>query len=130
MKFVEATVGKHSSILSNSSIKARSFEMNDQKVQELMDSKLENEQSMMKAVNYVTSEFDVKIIQPFLSKDFIDYAKKIPLSYKIKGPEDLLRKHIIRKLAYEIGVPEISVNQRKKALQYGSLIHKTLIKSR
>lgn len=99
-------------------------------VQELIDSKLENELKMMKAVNLVSSEFGVKILQPFLSERFIKFSKKIPLNYKIKDSEDLLRKHIIRKLAIHIGVPEISANQRKKAMQYGSLIHKELIKSR
>src|SRR3972149_1722659 len=99
-------------------------------VQELMDSKIENELKMMKAVNEVSSEFGVKILQPFLSERFIKFSKKIPLNYKIKDSEDLLRKHIIRKIATDSGVPEISANKRKKALQYGSLIHKELIKSR
>jgi asparagine synthase (glutamine-hydrolysing) len=99
-------------------------------VQELIDSKLKNELRMMKAVNLVSSEFGVKITQPFLSDRFIKFSKKIPLNYKIKDSEDLLRKHIIRKIAKNIGVPEISANQRKKAMQYGSLIHKELIKSR
>lgn len=100
------------------------------KVLELMDSKLENELNMMRAVNEVCSEFGVKIVQPLLSDDFIKYAKSVPISDKIKDENDLQRKHIIRKLALQIGVPEISANKRKKALQYGSLIHKTLIKSR
>ncbi len=102
----------------------------EQKVQELMNSKLENELKMMKAVNEVTSEFNVKILQPFLSERFISFAKKIPINEKIKNADDLQRKHIIRKIASEIGVPEISTSKRKKALQYGSLIHKTLIKSK
>lgn len=100
------------------------------KVLELMDSKLENELNMMRAVNEVCSEFGVKIVQPLLSDDFIKYAKSVPISDKIKDENDLQRKHIIRNLALQIGVPEISANKRKKALQYGSLIHKTLIKSR
>ena len=96
----------------------------------LMDSKIDNELKMMKAINATCTEFGIKILQPFLSPDFIKFATKIPLNYKIKDSEDLLRKHIIRKIAIDIGVPEISANQRKKALQYGSLIHKELIKSR
>ena len=97
-------------------------------VLELMESKLENEIKMMKAVNLVASKFGVVLVQPFLSQDFIDFAKKIPLKHKIYDSDDLLRKHIIRELALKIGVPEISSNKRKKALQYGSLIHKTLMK--
>lgn len=102
----------------------------ENKVLELMDSKLENEQKMMQAVNHVTSEFNVKILQPLLSEKFIQYAKTIPISEKIKGKDDLLRKHIIRKLASQVGIPQISITKRKKALQYGSLIHKALLKSR
>ena len=82
----------------------------------------------MKAVNVIASEFDVKILQPLLSEKFIKYAKTIPISEKILSSDDLFRKHIIRKLANNIGVPELSCNKRKKALQYGSKIHKSLLK--
>ena len=102
----------------------------EDKVIELMNKKIENELKMMKAVNTVSSEFNVQILQPFLNPDFINYAKKIPVSEKIKNQDDLLRKHIVRKLALEIQVPEESANKRKKALQYGSQIHKALVKSR
>jgi asparagine synthase (glutamine-hydrolysing) len=104
------------------------IKLGESSVMELMESKLENEIKMMKAVNLAVSQFGVILIQPFLLQDFIDFAKKIPLEYKIHDSDDLLRKHIIRELALKIGVPEISSNKRKKALQYGSLIHKTLMK--
>ena len=96
----------------------------------LMDAKLDNELKMMKAINQVCSEFGVKIVQPLLSEDFIKYAKTIPISEKIINENDLQRKHIIRNLAIHVGVPELSANARKKALQYGTMIHKTLLKSR
>jgi asparagine synthase (glutamine-hydrolysing) len=96
----------------------------------LMDTKLDNEIKMMKVINKVCSEFGVKIVQPLLSEDFIKYAKTIPIDQKIIDENDLQRKHIIRKLALQAGVPELSANARKKALQYGSMIHKVLLKSR
>ncbi|MFM7861693.1 MAG: asparagine synthase C-terminal domain-containing protein [Candidatus Nitrosotenuis sp.] len=99
-------------------------------VSALMDAKLVNEIKMMMAINQVCSEFGVKIVQPLLSEDFIKFAKNIPVDQKITDENDLQRKHIIRKLAIHVGVPELSANARKKALQYGSLIHKTLLKSR
>lgn len=102
----------------------------EQKVLDLIDAKLENETAMMDAVNLVCSEFGVRVVQPLLSKDFIKYAKTVPISDKITGPDDLLRKHIVRRLAVSAGVPEVSAGARKKAMQYGSLIHKTLMKSR
>ncbi len=106
------------------------FSGGETRINEVMTSKLDNELKMMKAVNVVTSEFNVKILQPLLSVQFIEYAKTIPISEKIHSSDDLLRKHIIRKLASDVGVPEISCTKRKKALQYGSKIHKFLLKTR
>lgn len=97
-------------------------------VMNLMESKIENEIHMMKAINTVASEFGVKILQPFLSKEFVNFAKKIPIEEKIHGPDDLMRKHIVRDLALMIGVPKEAALKHKKALQYGSLIHKALMK--
>ena len=99
-------------------------------VNKLMDEKIENEIKMMKAVNQISSEFGVEILQPLLDLEFIKYAKTIPISDKIHDSEDLMRKHVIRKLAYEIKIPEISYTKRKKALQYGTKIHKKLLKTR
>jgi asparagine synthase (glutamine-hydrolysing) len=96
----------------------------------MMEKKLDNEIKMMKAVNSITSELGVHVLQPFLSKEFIEFAKKIPLDEKIHGPDDFIRKHIIRKLALLSSVPKESALKRKKALQYGSLIHQNIMKIR
>ena len=106
------------------------FSGGESKINEVMDAKLDNELKMMKAVNMIASEFDVKILQPLLSPDFINYAKTVPIKDKITDSEDIYRKHMIRQLAKQVGVPEVSYNKRKKALQYGSKIHKTLLKTR
>ena len=106
------------------------FSGGESEILKVMDAKLDNEVKMMKAVNSVTAEFGVRVVQPLLSKPFVEFAKTIPISEKIHGSEDLYRKHIIRKLASKIGVPEVSYNKRKKALQYGSKIHKSLLKTR
>jgi len=101
-----------------------------EEVMNVMNKKLDNETKMMIAVNNVTSSFGVKILQPLLNENFISYAKTIPISEKIIDPDDLQRKHAIRKLAVSCGVPEISAYKQKKALQYGSKIHKQLLKFR
>jgi len=106
------------------------FSGGESQINEVMLAKLDNELKMMKAVNLIASEFGVKILQPLLSEKFIEYAKTVPLSEKIHDSEDLYRKHIIRKLASEVNVPELSCIKRKKALQYGSKIHKALLKTR
>ena len=94
----------------------------------LMKEKLDNEIRMMKAVNQIILEFGVQIVQPFLSDKFVEFAKTIPLEHKIKDKDDLARKHIVRKLALSVGVPEESALKQKKAMQYGSLIHKNFLK--
>lgn len=104
--------------------------LGEDEVNRLMDYKLENEQNMMKAVNLVASQFGVKILQPLLSENFIKFSKSVPIIEKIHDADDLMRKHAIRQLAFEIGLPEFVANKRKKALQYGSKIHKHLLKTR
>ena len=101
-----------------------------EEVMNVMNKKLDNETKMMIAVNNVTSSLGVKILQPLLNENFISYAKTIPISEKITDSDDLQRKHAIRKLAVSCGVPEISAYKQKKALQYGSKIHKQLLKFR
>ncbi len=97
-------------------------------VQSMMDAKIENELHMMEAIGTAVSQFGVRLVQPLLSADFIKYAKTIPICEKIHGPDDMLRKHTVRELARRAGVPEISAGKRKKALQYGSRIHREILK--
>jgi len=106
------------------------IEKGEDEVVKMMNDKLKNEKEMMVAINAVTAEFGVTMIQPFLLPNFIEYAKKIPVSEKIHGPDDMQRKHPIRELAMDCGVPEVAAQKQKKALQYGSKIHKSLLKSR
>ena len=106
------------------------IETGEDEVVKMMNEKLKNEGEMMVAVNVVTEEFGVKMVQPFLLPSFVEYAKKIPVSEKIHGPDDMQRKHPIRELAMDYGVPEVAAQKQKKALQYGSQIHKSLLKSR
>lgn len=95
-----------------------------------MEEKLANEDHMMREISNVISELNMCSYQPFLSRAFIDYAKNIPLEYKIKGQDDLLRKHILREVAMRIGVPKEAAMHPKKAIQYGSLIHRYLLKNK
>lgn len=96
---------------------------------ELMDSKISNELVLVSEIAKAAGEFGVAVRQPFLSKRFIDFAKTIPVDQKIKGPDDMMRKHVLRQVARAIGVPEESAMKPKKALQYGSQIHKHFVKA-
>ena len=76
----------------------------------------------------VTMAHGVELRVPFLDKEVIKTAFEIPIAYKIKSEDDPLRKHILRQVAQDIGVPEFIALRPKKAAQYGSGIHKILIK--
>lgn len=90
----------------------------------LMDQKIANEDVLVKEITTTAGEFGIAVRQPFLDPDFVAFAKTIPTDYKIRGSDDMLRKHVLREMALELGVPRESAMKPKKALQYGSLIHK------
>ena len=93
-------------------------------IMKFMDAKIANEFALMEEIATVAAQFQVKVRQPFLSLKFIEFAKTIPVDQKIKGADDLMRKHVLRQAALSMGVPEESATRPKKALQYGSSIHK------
>lgn len=93
-------------------------------IMSLMQEKILNELLLMEEIARVTSSYGVTIKKPFLSDKFIEFANTIPIDEKIKSEDDMLRKHIMRRLALDIGVPHEAAMKAKKALQYGSLIHK------
>jgi asparagine synthase (glutamine-hydrolysing) len=89
-----------------------------------MDNNIANEFALIAEIKIVAAKLGVQVRQPFLSPRFIQFAKTIPIDQKIKGPDDMIRKHILRRIALAVGVPEESAMKPKMALQYGSAIHK------
>ena len=75
----------------------------------------------------VTMANSIELRVPYLDPDIINIAMNIPMKYKI-NKEDTLRKCILREVGAELGVPEEIVKRPKKAAQYGSGIHKILVK--
>jgi asparagine synthase (glutamine-hydrolysing) len=100
------------------------YDGGEPEISRFMDKKITNEFTLMEEIEILTAQLGVQVRQPFLSPGFIQFAKTIPLDQKIKGPNDMTRKHILRWTALAIGVPEESAMKPKKALQYGSSIHK------
>ncbi len=90
----------------------------------LMEVYLTNEFALIREIKTVSAQLGIQIQQPFLSSKFVQFAKTIPIGQKIKGSDDMIRKHILREVAIALGVPEESAMKPKKALQYGSSIHK------
>lgn len=72
--------------------------------------------------------FIVKYLCPFLSKDFVEFAMKIPIELKMKGRDDSVRKHIVRRLALRVGLPSSVALRPKKAIQYSSGLHKAILR--
>lgn len=76
----------------------------------------------------VTMANSIELRVPYLDPDIINTAMNIPMRYKINKKDDTLRKCILREVGAELGVPEEIVKRPKKAAQYGSGIHKMLVK--
>jgi asparagine synthase (glutamine-hydrolysing) len=93
-------------------------------IMRLMEGSLVNEFALIGEINIVTAILGIQVKQPFLSPKFIEFAKSVPINQKIKGSDDMIRKHILRRAALAVGVPKEAVMKPKKALQYGSSIHK------
>lgn len=75
-----------------------------------------------------TMSNSVELRVPFLDKKVIETASKIPVKYLLDSKEDKIRKHILREVAYELGVPEYIAFRPKKAAQYGTGIDKIIKK--
>ncbi len=76
----------------------------------------------------VTMANSVELRVPYLDPELVDLALKVPIEYKLDNGKDNLRKCILREIASDIGVPAEIVRRPKKAAQYGSGIHKILVK--
>ncbi len=76
----------------------------------------------------MTARHSLELRVPFLDPEFLRQAMAIPASEKLKGVDDAIRKHPVRWLAQECGLPEYVGKRPKKALQYGSGIGKEIYK--
>jgi asparagine synthase (glutamine-hydrolysing) len=76
----------------------------------------------------VTMANSTELRVPYLDLKLVDMALNIPMKYKMDKGDDGLRKCILREIARDIGVPSGIVRRPKKAAQYGSGIHKILVK--
>jgi asparagine synthase (glutamine-hydrolysing) len=65
----------------------------------------------------ITMENNLELRLPFLDKELIEHALKIPSKYKINNE---VTKLILREIALEKGIPEEFAFRKKTAAQYGS----------
>ncbi len=71
----------------------------------------------------VTNHFKLKAQVPFLDREIVDYALRIPGELKINNG---VKKYVLRKAALYLGVPEEYAFRKKVAAQYGSRFMKAL----
>ncbi len=67
----------------------------------------------------------IELRLPFLDKELVEYALKIPAEHKIKRG---IKKYILRRIAENEGVPHEFAFRKKKAAQYGSRFDRGLEK--
>ncbi len=66
----------------------------------------------------------ISLRAPFLAAELVDYALRIPASYKLS---DKGNKMIIREIARDLGLVEVA-SRKKRAVQYGSNVLKAIEK--
>lgn len=74
----------------------------------------------------VTAANGVHLEVPFLDLDLVRTALSFPVSLNVRGSDDRLRKHVLRRLAERLGLPVRIVEMPKKAAQYGSGVDQAL----
>lgn len=98
-----------------------------------LDLEIRNDISNMYHVNLERDDAcsmlnSVELRLPFLDKSLVEYAINLPVKNKIAGSGDVLRKNILRKLAFNEGLDKEIAYRPKKAAQYGTGIDKILRK--
>lgn len=68
----------------------------------------------------------ISLRAPFLALDFVDYALRIPVSYKLSD-DKTENKLILREIARDLGLEELA-SRKKRAVQYGSNFLKAIEK--
>jgi asparagine synthase (glutamine-hydrolysing) len=92
----------------------------------LMNKFVETAQADKVQIDKLAQLFNIDYQCPFLSENFIEYAMNVPLDLKITHQDDVVRKHVLRQIATELGVPAHIAARPKKAFQYSAGIHKAL----
>lgn len=95
-----------------------------------LDEILKNEISTLperdiKRAKKVASLCSVELGVPFMEEELVDAVFSIPAMDRI-GPIEM-KKPLLREIAKILGVPKIAVERQKKAMQYGSNIHKEIL---
>jgi asparagine synthase (glutamine-hydrolysing) len=77
-------------------------------------------------IKRVMKKHGVEARFPFYSRELADCVFSTPLAMRMEERE--LKKGMLREAAHFLGVPGTAVKRKKKALQYGSGVHKILLR--
>lgn len=100
---------------------------------ENLNEKIKNDLSLLeidkKRDAAVANFFDLQLINPYLEKQFVDFALTVPPELKINFiNNEKYEKYLSRKVGERIGFPKEIIFRHKKALQYSTGIVKYLKK--
>ena len=76
--------------------------------------------------NQVCSYHGVELRMPFIDRDVVDFALRLPLRLKINSVEDRLRKRVLRRVANNLEIPSFMADKPKKAVQYTTGVTKAI----
>jgi len=71
---------------------------------------------------------NVELRLPFATYQMAKFAIDLPLELKIESPTNSLRKLVLRRVAENLGLPQLIVKKPKRAIQYTTGINKTIKK--
>lgn len=75
----------------------------------------------------VAKNFGMRTAFPFLYPPFVREVLALPLKERLGTLQE--KKPLLRKIAAELGVPKDAIDRKKKAMQYGSGVHKILLRN-
>ncbi len=76
----------------------------------------------------VVHHFGINLATPYLNGALVEFSHQLPFPCKLsKSSQGVVRKRLLRELAYELGIPPRFVNASKRALQYGSGTHRIIV---
>jgi len=77
-------------------------------------------------IKKICRKFGIEARFPFYDRQLADMMFSIPLEERMYDRE--LKKGILREAAKMLGVPELVLKRKKKAMQYGSGVHKIFMR--
>lgn len=106
----------------------RYFKYKGKKLEKLLAKELQNlPLGDCEAQDLVAKNFGMRTAFPFLYPQFVQEVLATPLSEKLGTRDD--KKPLLRKIAAQLGVPQDAIDRKKKAMQYGSGVHKILLRN-